>query len=413
MDRHSTLNDSLNASCEKSKLTSWTKHVNQRGTVYAIRFAESSAILDPNDPDKSNPVKHIIYKPKSRYHINRDFARMGVLNDSNSFVRPNDNSTFGDISHVSDFHHSKPDQSNVNNKSSQAEPNVSDAAKPHESMLCSDASTHTLPHDPSINVASIVKHQHHASEILVCPPVECESIDVIHPLVQCEATEYLHADKLYHACSHLPTLQPPAKLISVSDVLSSEPRTDSSYTDIHYNPVSDFDFSFESQPKLEQEIDFHPNTCQDYSTPVGYVAKTQYSKDILCNLCSTSVPNSMIYCDTCVLHICDNCLTRHNYSHSLSCHGNLHYMNESDMHLQRVPDSKNNSILADSLRPPGIYETFDDQKVPKTKEELELEIRTMLDGMNAQLIDSLETTIGNSFDKAFSTQSSFSSRFGK
>ena len=82
MERHSTLNNSLNDSCKNSNLTSWTKHVNKRGSVYTIRFDEGSAILDPNDPDNSKQIKNITYKPKSCNHAKRDFLRMKGFNTS-------------------------------------------------------------------------------------------------------------------------------------------------------------------------------------------------------------------------------------------------------------------------------------------------------------------------------------------
>ena len=60
MERHTTLYAELNNSCDKTKLTSWTKHVNQRGTVYTIRFFDKAAMMDPNGQDFSSTSDAII-----------------------------------------------------------------------------------------------------------------------------------------------------------------------------------------------------------------------------------------------------------------------------------------------------------------------------------------------------------------
>ena len=81
-------------------------------------------------------------------------------------------------------------------------------------------------------------------------------------------------------------------------------------------------------------------------------------------------------------------------------------MNKNEMHMQYVPDSKDNSTISDSSRPPGYSDLIHDQKVPLSTEDF----RTMLENMYARNYASLKTTIDNSMDKAFSKRYSTSTQ---
>ena len=403
MDRHKALNDSLNDSCQKSKLTSWTRHVNQRGTVYTIRFDESTAILDPNDPDKSNQAQKVTYKPKSQYHVNRDFMKMREFKSSNRFDRQADNYCFGDISYISDMYHSAP-VSTENTQDCQAD-------STHDSLLCSDACHHVMPHDFITHAISGEKLKiHHASES-IHPPVEYESIEIIEPLVQFEATEQQHTDKLYYAESHSPCLQPTAEITHVSDDVVSEFSSDSySRIDLEYNPASDAeDFSFGSPSDLQKYFQSNTTPVDDFVPPVGYVAKSLSKTDILCNYCDATVPKdtNMSFCDTCLLHICGHCMIINSHSHSIDCHGLFRYMSETEMHLQYVPDSKDNSTISDSSRPPESV----DQKVPQLETTASF-IENLLAEDRAKTKEMLTNVIGDSFDRYYE-RSSTSTHSGK
>ena len=355
MDRHSTLYDSLNGSCKKSKLKSWTRHVNQKGTVYTIRFDETSAILDPSDPDNSNQGNTVIYKPKSQYHVNRDFVRMREFKNGSSIANPVHNSTFGDISYISDLNNSRSEP-NVNTQlASQAECN---SPTTQESVSRSNASSHVMPHNSPVNIASVEKVVYYASEFLIPPPVE--STDTILPLVQFEATESIQTqnDELYHVCCiSPPCLKPPVELISLSELIS-EPRNvscnDSSYTDsplcdLFHNPVSDFDFSFDptnSQCTLGTDYDYHPTSTDAYSPPSRY-----------------------------------------------------------------VPDSKNNSAISDCSRPPENH----DQQVPQTQPEDSAAdfIRSLLNESKERFKEEICNAVRDSMNSYINKEHSTSLRFGK
>ena len=415
MDRHSSLNVSLNEDCQKSKLTSWTKHVNQRGTVYTIRFQESSAILDPSDPDNSRPKK-ITYKPKTQYHINRDFTRMSGFKNSDLPVRPFHNNTIDDNSYISDMYHSKPNSYVNNQQANQAE---YDSSATQECVIGSDASSHDMHNDSPTQMlthnASVAKTVHHTSEIQNPPLVEFESIDDILPLVCCKANEsiptHAHDDALYHASCYSPIIQPPAELISFSDELTSisEPCTDSSVTkpphwDLLYNSTSDFDSSFVTQPTLENKCGIDP----------GYVEKTLSCNDILCNACSATVPSGtkMLYCESCSLHICGNCVLSQSHSHSITCRDELRYMSDTEMHLQYVPDSKDNSVISDCSQPPGNCDN--NQVVPQAESDAKDFIRSLLDDSRARFIEDLQTSLRDAIDNTLTfKERSASDRFGK
>ena len=78
----------------------------------------------------------------------------------------------------------------------------------------------------------------HRAAPQIHPPVEYESIEIIEPLVQFEATEQQHTDKLYYVESQSPCLQPPAEITHLSDDVVSEFSSDSySRIDLEYNPM--------------------------------------------------------------------------------------------------------------------------------------------------------------------------------
>ena len=341
MDRHSTLNDSLNQSCQKSKLTSWTKHVNQRGTVYTIRFSETTSILDPNDPDKSDHIQNIIYKPKTQYHVNRDFVRMRGFKNTSPLDRPVDNSTSGDLSYISDIYHSKHD-SIVNTQASQPDSN---ASIPQDSMSCSDASSDAMLHDSAINSASSVKLVHHAPAIQNLSLLEYESVDTIMPLVQYEAavpvTTHLHDDELCMAhCSNPPRFKPLSEQNVLSENSFSDARSnlssDSPHCDLLYDPTSDFDVTFESKSILQKETDFCSTIDHDNSPLAG-----------------------LIY----------------------------------------VPDLKDNSI-SDCSRPPEKCDSIKDQEVPQSILATKDWFMSMYSDMHADFADHIHRSVSEAMDQA-------------
>ena len=156
------------------------------------------------------------------------------------------------------------------------------------------ASTHDMPHDSPSNSASSEKLLHHASAIQISPLVECESIEIIVPLVQFEAAEHLNNDKLHHACSQSPSLQPPVELISLSDDLPPDRYIHSTrHSDIEYTPATDVDF----------------NNLHSHSNPTRSIIEPSY-KDLLCDECASTVPSiiNMLLCDSCSIHVCGKCI---------------------------------------------------------------------------------------------------------
>ena len=82
---------------------SWIK-----GTVYTNRFPDKEAILDPRDQGHISTVDSIIYKPKTRYHINRNRSRIKQLNINLLHSHLSDNDIYFDTQFGSGINHSKP-----------------------------------------------------------------------------------------------------------------------------------------------------------------------------------------------------------------------------------------------------------------------------------------------------------------
>ena len=400
MERHSTLNNSLNDSCKNSNLTSWTKHVNKRGSVYTIRFDEGSAILDPNDPDNSKQIKNITYKPKSRYHTKRDFLRMEGYNASYSLAHCVERNAFCDVSYPSGIQPCKP-VLDVNNQANQL-PYQADEST-HELVFCPGAHSQAMS-DSDNNSSSVVK-QLHESETHTSPLVEFECISHILPLVLCEATEsrtplvqFERAESLSSPVCHEHTNH-----ISLPALNEDICNHDDSYSDFHHDYIPDS--SYESQHTLERGsdiiIDIDSNSGHVYSPPIaGYVEKELSSKDLLCNSCSATVPTGtdMLYCDSCSLHLCGNCMLSESYSHSLNCTNKLRYMRSNEMHFQYVPDSKDNSFISDISRPPESCDIAEDQKVPSSSYG---SVKEWIQEINAEAIKLMKTSIENAIHESF------------
>ena len=403
MERHSSLYKSLNDSCLNSNLTSWTKHVNKRGSVYTIRFDESTAILDPNDLENSDQAKDIIYKPKSRYHIERDSLRMKGFNASHSFAKLVETNDFCDISHSSVIHLSEKVSDAINQDIQPTNHAASKSIANQGFTFCSTAQSQAMS-DSHNTIPSAVK-QFHASESHI-PPLQFdyESIDTILPLVHSEVIEStISSEHLERAESIFPPVyQPPAEQLflasmPVLQVQFLHHMTEDSYIQMDHTIP---DSSFESQRTPESGTDMKSTLGHFYSPPPsGYVEKYLSSKDLLCNSCSATVPKDtdMLYCDTCSLHLCGNCLLSKSYSHSLNCIGLMRYMNANEMHLQKVPDSNDNSLISERSRPPEYSVNTDNQIVPSNSIA---EIKDWFLEFNAKEVKRIQTSIEKSVRNA-------------
>ena len=358
MDRHLTLNKELNDSCDKSALLSWTKHVNQRGTVYTIRFEDRSAMFDSKDPGYFNAAKRVTYKPKSRYHLNRDYLRMHEFNYTNTHARPHQKCDFDNSN--SDFQSPISETAlNVNNQLHNQHSTLmatTQLTTPRTNELSQALNTNCRP-----QISSVDKILKPPALILDSPLVQCESIDFVTSIV-------------YHTADI--SLPPPVEFESAECVSLPEFRQSTEnvlpplLTPVfeckeNSNETLDHCISFESQ--CSRDHDFSYVSYSDTDSPIRDMVKKQLtSKDILCDSCSGTVPNgtNMLYCDVCFLHLCGNCVLSNSYSHSTTCDNKLRYMKETERHLQYVPDS-DNSTVSDCTRPPETAIQIDlDQEVP-------------------------------------------------
>ena len=349
MERHTTLNDDLNRSCEKSKLTSWTKHINHRGTVYTIRFSDKEAILDPRDQENLSNVNSIIYKPKSRYHIIRDHSRLKKINKSSLPSHSFENDISFDTQLGSEIHHSEPVSFACDHHNRQVYNNdftesvsfrLTDCPKPLDEQCHS-----SLP--------SIEKNMFTA-DLQECPPVlfkSLESHQYIQPLVEISPTVIVTppVELNMPICNSQPILEPvePSYLPIKHDVIILPRDPEPGPKPLSLTPIN--------QPKHEQQSynfdhisPIHAKTVD--TTTEGYIEKYLHSSEILCDICCATVPKdmNMLYCDSCCLHVCGNCLLTCSLDHSINCTDILRYMRNDEKHLQYVPDSNdsytNNSV---------------------------------------------------------------------
>ena len=119
----------------------------------------------------------------------------------------------------------------------------------------------------------------------------------------------------------------------------------------------------------------------------------------MCKSCSGTAPagTDMLYCDSCFIHLCGNCMISNSFAHSQSCNNKLRYMSEHEMHLQYVPGSNNSSIISDCSRPPdkSLRDTKTDQQVPDDEcfREKYVSIKTMMLDFQKQFADSCKLNL--------------------
>lgn len=342
MEHHTTLNAELNNSCEKSKLTSWTKHVNHRGTVYTIRFSEKAAMFDPTAQEFLSTSDPIIYKPKSQFHINRDYSRMRKFN--NNFVQPNsfeNDISFG-TSLGSNIHHSATVSYSCNQNNSQP---ITDAVNESSSFRVTEY--HQSMADSNNSQLPSIEKDVLTAEILEFPPVQFECLEPQHcvqPLVELQSTATISppVELHYASCELLPAVEEPAEMCftPIQRNITILPNTSELSPTCHFENKLNFDSTI---PNFSKTVN---------QAPEGFIAKYLSSSDILCDICSATVPSdtNMLFCESCSLHVCGNCLISCSYDHSLNCTDVLRYMRSDEKHLQYVPDSNNSSTISDDAQ---------------------------------------------------------------
>ena len=368
MEHHTTLNEELNNSCETSKLTSWTKHVNHKGTVYTIRFLGKEAILDPKDQVNSIEATTVKYKPKSQYHITRDHSRMKKFNEHLLETSSIENELHFETHSIgSGIYHSAPvSPRNQNNN------HLSVNAVSEPTSFCLADCLHSMTESHHSKLPSIERAVFTA-DIHISPPVQFESCtsqqENITPLVEQQATVTDSPQVEFHFSQYHPqpiqeVLLPPLPCpIQPDVVIIPFPET---------NPLSPIVSHSEKEQK--HELDSTSPMLDMLSSYVDYdqssdglcVPKYFSNSDILCDICSAIVPNdtNMLYCDSCHLHLCGNCLLSSTYDHSINCPNVLRYMRPDEKHLQYVPkDSNDSSTVSD--RSSISYDFNADAIVPK------------------------------------------------
>ena len=387
MEHHTTLYEELNYSCETSKLSSWTKHVNYRGTFYSIRFHDKEAILDPKGQVNSLPSTSIKYKPKSRYHITRDHLRMKNFNGNLTETSSIENDTHIDTySNRPGIYHSATVSTCDQNSN-----HLSTNAGRELSSLCMTGCSQSMTENHQSNSPS-TERDVLTADIHYSPPVQFESCLVMAPLVELQAAVAVSPQvELNLAEIHRQSIREAESLKCPSPptvVILPNPRANLPSPIVPHSKIN-----------LEHTIDSISPTTPAYSSYVdyaqtsteGYVPKFMSDSDILCNICSAIAPNdtNMLYCDHCHLHLCGNCLLASSYDHSIHCPNVLRYMRSDEKHLQYVPDSKDSSIVSDS----PAYESNSDAVVPKlthfeqTKAKFFEWARPLLDSFTVQMLN--------------------------
>ena len=340
MDQHISLHKSLDESNKICDLSSWTKHVNRRGIVYTVRYEHKAAILDPTPRDQN----YTTYKPKSRYHAQRDYMRIKEFN--NSHKKPLlDKNICTEVANNDIMQHS--DTEPINQNTSQV--------TTHATVILDQASClsdYSLPmSDSQSHFPSIEKH--HAQDLQNLPPVEQESVDYILPPVQLQSeVSFISPVHLAYAESISPIWPPkvhrPEDVTTVSITQSASvnisPVLESLSTDDIY-PAS---YEVDSSPDFSSA----PTTYQSY----------QSNKSLICDECTGNVPsvNNMLYCEYCAIRVCGNCVSSDSTFHSNTCYGTFRFIRDSTMY-QTVPD---NAMISEITQPPGSGQDSDNQRVP-------------------------------------------------
>ena len=367
------------------------------GIVYTIRFEDKSAIFDSDDPAYFENINTVTYKPKSRYHVNRDFVRMKEFNHSHSQARPFDEYDFEQNNAELENHHSK----SVLMANSQHSTNTSTT---HGSSLCLNEFPQAMNTDCRPHISSVDKTLKPPPVIMDSPQVECDSVDVIMPIVYLETAI---------------SLPPPIEYVSAESVSMPDMHEPTEHV---LSPLSTP--IFECKELISPKYSLDPVSPFSYAdSPIrGFVEKQLTSKDILCDSCSGTVPNgtSMLYCDVCSLHLCGSCIISNSYSHSTTCGNKLRYMKETELHLQYVPDSDtDNSTISDCSRPPETS-TQVDQEVPcdsiqKDKSYIADLLNSLVDfeGAKKGIRDAIATATEEAFQRRYDRYSVYGHSFGK
>ena len=105
----------LNNLCETMMLKSWTVHTNPRSTVCTLRFFETGAILEYDNPTTSirNSQNTAAYKRKSRYQMNRDHSRIETHKKRSTETSTENNTEIARSGESFSIQHSIPDSPEV------------------------------------------------------------------------------------------------------------------------------------------------------------------------------------------------------------------------------------------------------------------------------------------------------------
>ena len=294
MDQHIVLKTLIDNLCGNMDLKSWTVHENSKGTNCVLRFHERADILNTEVTDNQNvqQQRSVTYKRKSSHQVKRDRSRM------DSYIQRK-----GPLP-----------QDSVETPRLDEDIGYNGLSKP-------SLSVDSIHESSALNASALQFHmtEHSNSSVFLSPDITGGNL--------------------------LPSPQPDTSMIAE---LTQETPIDTAVM-FSLNDITEAfsDCNAETtavdNSRLGNFSDLLDNSyASNNSTSTTNPDASNYSSDILCNLCNAIAPfkTSMLYCERCDYHICGSCVISFpNNSHSVNCIEKLTYVRPKSRNSE--PPDKN------------------------------------------------------------------------
>ena len=304
MERHVVLKSTLDRLCKLRNLKSWTLHENRRQLVVSMRFSLKEAMMDSGSSDFMDTSDRITYKPKSRYHTERDRYRMEYFNRKQL---EKDNAENHHLHHNSEMIQRSLSEPVLvlNPKASMFTPMCN--SKPFR--MDSSATTEA----PSSSADSVM-----SSECI-------QNISCVQPS---EFNKSL--DELRNSIDEAETL---LKQCTLSELQCDNDRIEKiqNHCLTMSEPVVEEEYQLPSPLQNELRHTVKESCIVEIEQPPQNSSYTSHSGDPLCDICSASPPSKtlMLHCEHCYFYMCGSCALTNPINHSINCDHQMTYVNPS------------------------------------------------------------------------------------